>query len=33
MTVRRTGSVALPEVSPFVELLHRAYETEPLVTP
>ncbi|MCP2259233.1 Branched-chain amino acid aminotransferase/4-amino-4-deoxychorismate lyase [Streptoalloteichus tenebrarius] len=33
VAVRRIGSVSLPEASSFVELLHRAYEAEPLVAP
>ncbi|MFF4615889.1 aminotransferase class IV family protein [Nonomuraea jabiensis] len=31
--VRRIGSVPLPEAEPFVRLLHRAYEAEPLTAP
>ena len=31
--VRRIGSVQIPEASPFVEMLHRAYRSEPLVAP
>ncbi|MGV9597133.1 aminotransferase class IV family protein [Streptosporangium sandarakinum] len=33
VAVRRIGSVSLPEAPSFVELLHRAYEAEPLVSP
>ncbi|MFJ8917502.1 aminotransferase class IV family protein [Amycolatopsis sp. NPDC102389] len=31
--VRRIGPAALPEAPSFVEMLHRAYETEPFVRP
>ena len=31
--VHRIGSVLLPEASPFVDVLHRAYQAEPLVSP
>jgi branched-subunit amino acid aminotransferase/4-amino-4-deoxychorismate lyase len=33
IAVHRIGSVDLPEAPAFVELLHRAYGTEPLTTP
>ncbi|GAA2276322.1 aminotransferase class IV family protein [Nonomuraea roseoviolacea subsp. roseoviolacea] len=33
VAVRRIGSVSLPEAPSFVEVLHRAYESEPLVAP
>ncbi|GGQ05184.1 aminotransferase class IV family protein [Streptosporangium pseudovulgare] len=33
VAVRRIGSVPLSEAPSFVELLHRAYEAEPLVSP
>jgi len=33
VTVHRIGSVLLPEASSFVDVLHRAYRAEPLVSP
>jgi branched-subunit amino acid aminotransferase/4-amino-4-deoxychorismate lyase len=33
VAVRRIGSVPLPEAPSFLELLHRAYEAEPLTSP
>jgi branched-subunit amino acid aminotransferase/4-amino-4-deoxychorismate lyase len=33
VAVHRIGSVPLPEASSFLELLHRAYEAEPLTAP
>ncbi|MFI6517383.1 aminotransferase class IV family protein [Spirillospora sp. NPDC050679] len=33
VAVRRIGAVDLPEAAPFVSLLHRAYQAEPLVAP
>ncbi|GAA3079612.1 aminotransferase class IV family protein [Streptosporangium carneum] len=33
VAVRRIGSVSLPEASSFVEVLHRAYQAEPLTSP
>ncbi|WP_410596383.1 aminotransferase class IV family protein [Amycolatopsis sp. lyj-23] len=33
VAVRRIGSVELPEAPSFLELLHRAYEEEPLTAP
>jgi len=33
IAVSQIGSVPLPEASAFLELLHRAYEAEPLVSP
>ncbi|WP_410573488.1 aminotransferase class IV family protein [Amycolatopsis sp. cmx-4-61] len=33
VAVRRIGSVELPEAPAFLELLHRAYEEEPLTAP
>ncbi|MGK9165665.1 aminotransferase class IV family protein [Inquilinus limosus] len=33
VAVRRIGSVSLPEAPSFLELLHRAYEAEPAVSP
>ncbi|GAA4973836.1 branched-subunit amino acid aminotransferase/4-amino-4-deoxychorismate lyase [Nonomuraea thailandensis] len=33
VAVHRIGSTALPEAPSFVELLHRAYENEPLTAP
>ncbi|MEV4530786.1 aminotransferase class IV family protein [Streptosporangium sp. NPDC049304] len=33
VTVRRIGSVSLPEAPSFVSLLHRAYQAEPLTAP
>ncbi|MEV7555618.1 aminotransferase class IV family protein [Amycolatopsis sp. NPDC089917] len=33
IAVHRIGPAPLPEAPPFVEALHRAYETEPLVRP
>ncbi|NEE20851.1 branched-chain amino acid aminotransferase, partial [Streptomyces sp. SID7499] len=31
--VHRIGSAELPAAPPFLELLHRAYEAEPLTAP
>lgn len=33
VAVRRIGTVSLPEAPPFVELLHHAYQAEPLISP
>ncbi|MFF0309263.1 aminotransferase class IV family protein [Streptosporangium sp. NPDC004379] len=33
VAVRRIGAVSLPDAPSFMELLHRAYESEPLVSP
>jgi branched-subunit amino acid aminotransferase/4-amino-4-deoxychorismate lyase len=33
VAVRGIGSVPVPEAPEFLELLHRAYEAEPLVAP
>jgi hypothetical protein len=33
VAVRQIGSVPLPEAPSFLELLHRAYQAEPLTSP
>jgi hypothetical protein len=33
VAVRRIGPVPVPEAPDFIELLHRAYDAEPLVAP
>jgi hypothetical protein len=33
LPVHWTGSIPLPEAPSFVDVLHRAYQAEPLVSP